>query len=60
FENKNRSVVDLFRRAERSRWHWHKAFGSNRLPTVPAKLRAWAIDANTMRAYKLEGEKIVE
>jgi hypothetical protein len=39
---------------------WQKTFSTGTLPTVPTKLRAWAFDAVTGKAYQLNGTHVVQ
>jgi hypothetical protein len=39
--------------------HWELSFAAERLPSHPAKLTAWAFDANSARAYRLDGTYVV-
>ena len=38
---------------------WELSFPADRLPSRPAKLTAWAFDANSARAYRLDGSYLV-
>lgn len=38
---------------------WELSFPAERLPSHPAKLTAWAFDANSARAYRLDGSYVV-
>jgi hypothetical protein len=39
---------------------WQKTFSTGTLPTLPTKLRAWAFDAVTGKAYQLNGTHVVQ
>jgi hypothetical protein len=38
---------------------WEKAFSSDQLPFRPAKVTAWAFDANSAKAFRLEGSYVI-
>lgn len=42
------------------RWRWEKSFSSNRFPALPVTLSAWAFDAATGKAYRLDGTHVTE
>jgi len=39
--------------------HWELSFAADRLPSRPANLTAWAFDANSARAYRLDGSYVI-
>lgn len=59
-EVKRGFIASLLQSSDQSRRRWRKKFPLNKLPTIPAKMKAWALDATTGRAYKLDGERILE
>ena len=38
---------------------WEMSFSADRLPLRPANLTAWAFDANSARAYRLDGSYVI-
>lgn len=39
--------------------HWELSLSADRLPARPANLTAWAFDANSARAYRLDGSYVI-
>jgi hypothetical protein len=46
-------------RDHRADWHWQESFLLKQLPILPASLSAWAFDATTGKAYKLDGTQVI-
>ena len=44
----------------RSFQRWEQSFSGDQLPFRPAKLTAWAFDANSARAFRLSGSYVIE
>ena len=48
-------------KAQSSDWRWQKSFPLNRVPAAPpVSLSAWAFDATTGKAYKINGSYVIE
>jgi len=43
-----------------SSWRWQKSFSGARFPDLPVILSAWAFDATTGKAYRLDGTHVIE
>jgi hypothetical protein len=55
------SFISTFSRTLDSNPQWEKTFSINRVPFhTPVSISAWAFDATTGRAYKLDGSYILE
>jgi predicted metal-binding transcription factor (methanogenesis marker protein 9) len=39
---------------------WQKTFSRRMLPDAPVRITAWAFDASTGKAYRLNGEHVIE
>jgi len=39
---------------------WEKSFSGDQLPFRPAKVTAWAFDANTAKAFRLDGSYVIQ
>lgn len=39
---------------------WQKTFSRSALPDAPMRITAWAFDASTGKAYRLNGEHMIE
>jgi hypothetical protein len=55
------SFAALFAKAPSSDWHWQKSVSLDKAPVaLPVSINAWAFDATTGKAYKLDGTYLVE
>jgi len=55
------SVAEFFTTAPVSNWRWQKTISLDKVPVVPPfTISAWAFDATTSKAYKLNGTYLIE